>query len=61
MKTIFVVNVNGSLKNEDRTRLRKIVMKELEEGLLVIDDSFSVTTFNIQGEVGLEFNKEEEQ
>ena len=58
MQTLIVVNINCNLTKEGREELREKMMKEMEEGLLIIDDSLTVTYHNIQGKIGLEFNKE---
>lgn len=58
MQTIIVVEMKGHAPLELKNNFRKQIMKELEEGLIVTDETFSVSTYNIQGEIGLEFNKE---
>lgn len=58
MRTLIVVEMKGYMFGEFREDTRKKLMKELEEGLIIIDEGMTVTSHTIQGEIGLEFNKE---
>lgn len=58
MQTVIVVEMKGLVPNEVRECYRRKIMKELEEGLIIVDDNFNITTHTIQGEIGLEFNME---
>lgn len=59
MSTVIVAEFNGLLKTEDRKIIREMLMKELEEGLVVKDDTYSLSVINTVGGVGIEFNKED--
>lgn len=58
MQTLIIVEVAGHMPLDIRESYRKKIMKEMEEGLLITDENMKVITCNIQGEIGLEFNKE---
>jgi hypothetical protein len=58
MQTLIVVKMEGVQSFDVKERLRRKFMKDIEEGLLVIDDTISITSHTVQGEVGIEFNKE---
>lgn len=58
MQTVLIVHMQGHTPLEIEEAFRKKIMKELEEGLIIVDDRFDITVHNIQGEIGLEFNKE---
>ena len=58
MNTIFVVEIKGIVHGEVKECYREQIMKELKEGLVVIDDSITITSHTVQGEIGLEFNME---
>lgn len=59
MSTVIVVDYKGMLPTEARRELRKMLMKDLEEGLILKDETFELSVINTVGEVGIEFNKEE--
>ena len=58
MSTVIVVDYKGMLPTEARRGLRKMLMKDLEEGLILKDETFELSVINTVGEVGIEFNKE---
>ena len=58
MQTVIVVETKGIIPAESRETIRKKIMKEMPEGLTIDDDSLKIITHTIQGEIGLEFNKE---
>ena len=59
MSTVIVVDFKGMVPVEARRGLRKMLMKDLEEGLILKDETFEISVINTVGEVGIEFNKEE--
>ena len=58
MQKVITVEVKGLMPSETRKAFRNRIKKELEEGLVLVDDTFTISTHNIQGEIGLEFNEE---
>lgn len=58
MQTLIVVNTNVHQSKESKEEIREKIMKEMKEGLLVVDDSITITSHTITGEIGLEFNLE---
>ena len=59
MQTLIVVKMNGIVPKDIRERIRNRIKKEMQEGLLIIDDTIQdLTLNNITGELGLEFNEE---
>lgn len=60
MQTLIVVKVPAILDSETLNKYRKDIMKQMEEGLLILDEKVEeIIVNNINGELGLEFNKEE--
>lgn len=56
MQTVIVVETRGIIPAESREAFRRKLMKDMSEGLIVVDESITITTHNIQDEVGIEFN-----
>ena len=61
MQTLVIAKVKGILHSADKNELRKKLIKEINEGLIVIDDSAEITAMPISGHVGLMFNIDEEE
>lgn len=58
MQAVIVVEVKGVIPSESRKTFRNRIKQELKEGLVIVDETFTISTHNIQGEIGLEFNEE---
>lgn len=61
MQTLVIAKVKGILHSAGKIELRKKLIKEINEGLIVIDDSVEITAMSISGHVGLMFNIDEEE
>lgn len=60
MQTLIVVNMRGNTTEAMRERCRKDFKEQMKEGLVVKDDNIEIIAHTIQGDIGLEFNEEEE-
>ena len=61
MNNIIFVRINGCISSTSKEELRNKIKNELEEGLLIVDDMIKdVTVSTIHGDVGLDFNENEE-
>lgn len=61
MQTLIVVRLKvGMIPDSVKKQYRKDIIKQMKEGLVVIDDDIEITSHTINGEVGIEFNEEEE-
>lgn len=59
MQTLIVVRMNCIVPEDIREQTRNRIKKEMQEGLLIVDDTIQdLTLNNITGELGLEFNEE---
>lgn len=62
MHTLVIVKVKGVVANGVLIELRKKLIKEMQEGLIVVDDSIEISTLSIPGPFGgLAFNIDEEE
>ena len=50
--------MKGHVPNDIKNCYRKKIMRELKEGLVITDETFTITSHTVQGEIGLEFNME---
>lgn len=61
MQTLIVVRIKaGMVPNSIKKEIRKDIMKQMKEGLILIDDDIEITSHTINGDIGIEFNREEE-
>ena len=58
MQTLLVVRMKGMVPFECREKYREKIMKDIQEGLVIVDDNVEIIAHTITGEVGLEFNLE---
>lgn len=62
MQMIVIVKINGTLFEETKDKLRRKIIKEMKEGLVVIDDNIEITTISVPYPfAGLLFNINEEE
>ena len=62
MLTLIVVKLQGIIDDKSREMYRTKLIKEMEEGLIVIDDNVQITSHSINSLfIGLIFNTEEER
>lgn len=61
MQTLVVVKVKGMVANGLLSEIRKELIEEMKEGLIVVDDSIEISTLSISAPfAGVVFNIDEE-
>lgn len=61
MQTLVIAKVKGMVSSEDKIKLRKKLIKEMNEGLIVSDDCVEITTISVSDHVGIVFDLYEEE
>lgn len=61
MQTLVIAKVKGLISSEDKIKLRKKLIKEMNEGLIVSDDNVEITKISVSDHVGIVFDLYEEE
>jgi hypothetical protein len=61
MQTVIMVRINGLISKIDKESYRQQLIKEMQEGLFIVDDSIKEVVVSNINNLGLEFNIEEEE
>lgn len=61
MQTLVIVRTDEILFEKDKDKFRKKLIREMQEGLIVIDNNIEISTLSISGAIGLMFNIDEEE
>lgn len=61
MQTLVIVKTDGTLSEKEQDKFRKKIIREMQEGLIVINNSIEISTLSISSVIGLMFNTDEEE
>ena len=61
MQTLVIVRTDGVLSEKNQDGFRKKLIREMQEGLIVINNNIEISTLSISSAIGLMFNMDEEE
>lgn len=61
MQTLVIVKPDGTLSEKEQDKFRKKIIREMQEGLIVINNGIEISTLSISSVIGLMFNTDEEE